>query len=262
MLGAQVPEAGANRTLLEGTILRLLAPMAHLVEGGGDLFGRTISGFETRRELLAKNRHLLEEVESLRGERIRFLGLESELERLYEAVEYTPPGAGEALLADIVYIDHTSWLQTILLYVGRGEIEANQPVVASDGLVGRVVLVAHPYAKVQLITDRAASVGAMVARTRRQGVVRGSDRGQLEMAFVPLQADVKVGDTVLSAGIDGVFPRGFPIGTVTAVEPGDELFYRIALRPAVDFGEIDQVVVLSREPIPDELEAEEFDARP
>ena len=82
------------------------------------------------------------------------------------------------------------------------------------------------------------------------------------MDFVPLQADVVVGDTVLSAGIDGVFPRGFAIGTVTAVEPGNELFHRIRLRPAVDFGEIDQVFLLEREPFPEELEREARDARP
>ncbi len=114
----------------------------------------------------------------------------------------------------------------------------------------------------QLITDRAASVGAMIERTRRQGVVRGGEGGMLEMHFVPLQEDVRIGDRVLSAGIDGVFPRGLPVGTVNLVEPGSELFHRILLRPAVDFGELDQVLVLAREPIPDEMREETSDARP
>ncbi len=262
LLGGQVPEGGTDRTLLEGSALRLAAPLTRFVDGAGDLVGRTAHGFELRRSLLEENRRLTERVESLEREKIRFLGLESELERLRQTIDYTPPGTGESILADIVYSDHTSWLQTVFLYVGQSEVDVNQPVVAGDGLVGRVVVVAHPYAKVQLITDRAASIGAMIARTRRQGVVRGSGRGTLEMNFVPLQADVAVGDTVLSAGIDGVFPRGLPIGTVTAVEPGDELFHRVVLRPAVDFGEIDQVFVLSRESIPPELASEEVDARP
>ena len=94
-------------------------------------------------------------------------------------------------------------------------------MLSPDGLVGRVFTVAGPYAKVQLITDRAAGVGGMILRTRRQGVVRGGGRGSgLELDYVPLQADVRPGDRVLTAGIDGVYPRGIPIGTVVSVEPG------------------------------------------
>ena len=261
LLGAQVP-ATADRTVLEATLLRLVAPLAHGVEGTGDVVSSFGDRLRERRRLRSENERLRSEVEELRRERIRFLGLEGELSRLREAVGYTPPGAGDFLAADIVYIDHASWLQTIFLHVGAGQVATNQAVVSGDGLVGRVVVAAEPYAKVQLITDRAASVGAMIERTRRQGVVRGSDPGLLEMDFVPLQEDVRVGDLVLSAGIDGVFPRGLPVGVVVSVEPGDELFHRIRLRPAVDFGELDQVFVLARQPIPDELKEESTDARP
>ncbi len=163
-------------------------------------------------------------------------------------------------MADIVYIDHTSWLQTLLLYVGDAEVVRNQAVVSADGLVGRVVVAPHPYAKVQLVTDRAASVGGMVERTRRQGVVRGSSPGSLDFAYVPLQADIRVGDLVVTAGIDGIYPRGLPIGTVVEVKPGDELFHEIRLTPAVDFGVLDQVYILDRMPVPEEVKKADADA--
>ena len=85
-----------------------------------------------------------------------------------------------------------------------------------------------PTPRCSSITDRAAGVGGMILRTRRQGVVRGGGRGSggLELDYVPLQADVRPGDRVLTAGIDGVYPRGIPIGTVVSVEPG-----RAALPP-------------------------------
>jgi rod shape-determining protein MreC len=124
--------------------------------------------------------------------------------------------------------------------------------------------VAGPYAKVQLVTDRNASVGAMILRTRRQGVVRGGVGGSsgLELDYVPLQADVRPGDRVLTAGIDGVYPRGIPIGTVLAVKQGGQLFHRIQLAPAVDFGTLDQVYLLEYEPAPKQLREAAPGARP
>jgi rod shape-determining protein MreC len=96
----------------------------------------------------------------------------------------------------------------------------------------------------------------MALRTRRQGVVRGSARDAgfgLELDYVPLQADVRVGDRIVTAGIDGIYPRGIPVGTVASVEPGGQLFHKIALVPAVDFGSLDQVYLLDHEPVPEPI---------
>lgn len=75
------------------------------------------------------------------------------------------------------------------------------------------------------------------------------------MDFVPLQEVVKVGDRVLTAGIDGVYPRGIPVGTVVSVRPGGELFHQIELVPAVDLGQLDQVFLLQAERVPADLES-------
>ena len=90
---------------------------------------------------------------------------------------------------------------------------------------------------------------------RRQGVVRGSgqEAGGLSFDYVPLSADVRPGDMVLTAGIDGVYPRGIPIGTVVSVEAGGQLFHKIRLAPAVDLGALDQVYLLEHAPPPQEL---------
>jgi rod shape-determining protein MreC len=102
----------------------------------------------------------------------------------------------------------------------------------------------------------------MIERTRRQGVARGAGAGVLDLDFVPLQEEVQIGDRVVTAGIDGIYPRGLPVGTVVAVEPGSELFHDIRLRPAVDFGLLDQVYVLESELVPEEAKDLSPDARP
>jgi rod shape-determining protein MreC len=167
-------------------------------------------------------------------------------------VRYGTPPPGRIRAVDVIYVDYASWLRTLVLYTGDAPARKNQPVLSPDGLVGRVLDVSGPYAKVQLITDRAAGVGGMILRTRRQGVVRGGARGSgaLELDYVPLQADVRVGDQVLTAGIDGVYPRGIPVGTVVKVEGGGQLFHKIQLAPAVDFGALDQVYLLDYEAVP------------
>ncbi len=262
LLSAQVPAAGGERTRLEAAMVAVVAPFAHLVSASAGLLGSASEGLALRGRLIAENRRLAAEVESLRRERARNFGLETDLGHLTEAMSYERPPRGALRVADIVYVDHASWLQTLLLYVGSAPIERDQPVVSGDGLVGRVVLVTGPYAKVQLVTDRAASVGAMVERTRRQGVVRGAGGGALEMDFVPLQADVREGDQVVTAGIDGIYARGVPVGTVIEVSPGNELFHRIRVRPAVDLGRLDQVWVIEREAVPEEVKEALPDARP
>ncbi len=254
---AQAP-GGSSR--LEFAVVRTVAPVSRAVSTGTDFVRGISEGARLRRTLEHENAELRSEVERLRRARVEAFGLEQELARLSVAVDYSAAPRGGLKVADIVHIDHTSWLQTLLLYVGDAEVVRNQAVVSANGLVGRIVAAPSPYAKVQLVTDREASVGSMVQRTRRQGVVRGGSPGTLELAYVPLQADVRVGDLVVTAGIDGIYPRGLPVGTVTSVTPGDELFHDIRLTPAVDFGEIDQVYVLDRVPVPDAVKQTETDA--
>ena len=160
------------------------------------------------------------------------------------------PFDGQLRLADVVYVDHSSWLQTLFLFLPGRQASESSTVTAPEGLVGRVILSEGPYSKVQLITDRASGIGAMIERTRRQGIARGAGRSGLSLEYVPLQADVQVGDRVLTSGTDGLYPRGVPIGVVAEVGPGTELFHSIRLEPAVDFGMLDQVFVAMGDALP------------
>jgi rod shape-determining protein MreC len=242
-------------TLLERLGLRFLGPAARGVASLPNSFSGFREGMRTRAGLQEENRQLRREVETLKLHLLQLTDVENEAQRLGAAVRHTTPPLGRIRAVDIVYVDHTSWLRTLVLYSGDLPARKFQPVLSADGLVGRVVTVAGPYAKVQLVTDRAASVGAMILRTRRQGVVRGSGRGSggLELDYVPLQADVRPGDFVITAGIDGIYPRGIPLGTVVSVEQGGQLFHKIQLAPAVDFGTLDQAYLLEYEPVPPEI---------
>jgi len=255
-LAIRVPGRGGHGTALESAGLRVLGPVARLVAVISEGFSGTREGFALHGRLIDENRALKREVMDLKLRLLRSGDLGGEMARLGAAVGYAAPPAGDVRAADVVYVDRSSLLRTLVLYAGPRPARMNQPVLSPEGLVGRVVVAAGPYAKVQLITDRAAAVGAMALRTRRQGVVRGSARDLgfgLELDYVPLQADVRVGDRIVTAGIDGIYPRGIPVGTVASVEPGGQLFHKIALVPAVDFGSLDQVYLLDHEPVPEPI---------
>ena len=254
LLAAQEPDRRGAGSLLEGTALRTLGPLAWVVDQVSEIFSNASRGARSRAELMAENREMRTELLELRRGALRLEGLEQENEGLARTLGFTRREQGRLRAAEVVYADSGSWLRSLILYVGGGSgVRVNQPVLTSDGLVGRVVRVAGAYAKVQLVTDRAAAVGVQLERSRRQAVLRGSTAGTLRLDFVPRQATVELDELVLTAGIDGVYPRGIPVGRVVAVEPGDEVLLHVTVRPVVDFSRLDFVYLLEGESAPPDM---------
>ena len=122
-------------------------------------------------------------------------------------------------------------------------LRADMAVLAPAGVVGRVITPTARAAKVQLLIDRNAAAGALVERSRAQGVALGTGGG-LGLNYVSGTADVRVGDTVVTSGIDGIYPKGFVIGQIESVERGQGEFGTIAVRPAVDFSSLEALLVV------------------
>ena len=118
-------------------------------------------------------------------------------------------------------------------------VTANMAVIAPTGLVGRIVTPTAHASKVQLLIDRNAAAGALVERSRAQGIVIGSGEDMLRMDFVAATADVKVGDTIVTSGVDGIYPKGFVIGKVEQVDNGNGIYKAIRVRPSVEFNRLE-----------------------
>jgi rod shape-determining protein MreC len=244
-LAVQVPDEEWRGSVLEALLLRTVGPLVRAVSGSTSAVAETVGDLKTLERVRHENQLLRQRVATLERELLRLQQIEGDARRLAGALRYARPQRGALQVADVVYADHASWLRTLIVFVGAHPVARNQPVLVPAGLVGRVVTAAPPYAKVQLITDRAAAVGAMLESSRRQGVVRGSGGGGLELAYVPKQAEVREGERVVTSGVDGVYPRGIPVGWVRAVVPGDGMFHEITLTPAVELGALDQVYLLA-----------------
>jgi rod shape-determining protein MreC len=128
------------------------------------------------------------------------------------------------------------------------QLATDMAVISPAGVVGRLVLPSRRASKVQLLIDRNAAAGALIERTRVQGVVVGIGDGMLRMQYVPGTADVKTGDLVVTSGIDGIYPKGFVIGTIDHADRGAGAYHEIVIRPAVDFARLEEVLIVRTPP--------------
>ncbi len=123
-------------------------------------------------------------------------------------------------------------------------LSSDMAVIAPAGVVGRVITPGARAARVQLVIDRNAAVGAMVERSRAQGIAEGTG-AEMRLSYVSDAADLAVGDVVVTSGIDGIYPKGFVVGRIESVERGATAFGAITLRPAVDFSSLEAVLVVT-----------------
>jgi rod shape-determining protein MreC len=154
----------------------------------------------------------------------------------------------QTLAADVIAGDATSYFRTVTINRGTNDgVRRDLAVVAPAGVVGRVVgEPSRVTARVQLIVDRTAGAGALIERSRAGGVVAG-DGQALRLEYVSPLADVAVGDVVVSSGLDGIYPKGFVIGRVSAIE-GTGGARRITVQPSVDFSSLEEVLVVNGGP--------------
>jgi len=138
------------------------------------------------------------------------------------------------------------------VYLDRGErdgIHRNMGVITPDGVVGKVIESYRDTSQVLLLTDKDSGVGAMLAGTRIQSPVGGVGEPLLAMKYVANDDTVNVGDRVVTSGMDRIFPRDLPVGTVAQINPGSP-FKQIRLKPAASLESLEEVIVLlSLQPI-------------
>jgi len=139
-----------------------------------------------------------------------------------------------------------------VIYINRGKedgVKEGMEVVNAEGLVGKVVEVYPNGAKVMLIVDKRSKVGVRVQRTRDIGILQGTGNPQVcELHYILTRADVKVGDTVVTSGLGGIFSPGIVVGYISSIEKKPNyVFQEIQVEPAVDFGKMEEVFLIKEE---------------
>jgi len=254
-LSSRTRYVGETRTMFERSVMTIFAPVPKVVNWVGSSASDMYHGYLDMRHAVQQNLELHRKVDELTTKNLTLLQSEGDLQRLRALLGYSERFAMPTKMAEAVMLDISGRFKSLIIDRGSSAgIDVDDAVVNANGLIGRVVLTTNDMSKVQLVTDSNSSVGVLIERTRRQGVLRGDGAGGAQLYDIPATgADVRPGDSVLTAGIDGIYPKGIPVGVVTKVEKGQALFMTITVKPTVDFASIEEVIVLQTRKIPGEV---------
>lgn len=250
-LVVQSRQGGLPQDRLGRWMLEAMAPLQRAVSFVAGSLSGTWHGVEAlfrARDEVAAMRGRLQELER-NATQLDELVLENA--RLRELLSFRAQQPDDYLSARVIGYDATGRARTIT--IGRGELDGvtrGAAVIAPPGVVGHVFRTSPHAARVLLISDHNSGVDALVQRTRARGIVEGREVGGIGLKFVKRTESLQVGDEVVTSGMDRIFPKGLPVGTISFVDKrGQGLFQYASIRPAVDFDRLEEVLVLRAAPV-------------
>lgn len=175
--------------------------------------------FRELKEVYRDNQNLREENKKLLSlyDKTRVLEVENKL--LSNLLNYAAPPEATYITARVIAEEGDAFSHSVIAYTGgNGNVKKGQAALSERGVIGRVDKVGQMYSKIILITDINSKIPVMVERTRVRGVLSGDNTPTPKMIFIPLDAELNVGDRIVTSGIAGVFPSGLPVGRVGSIE--------------------------------------------
>lgn len=244
LLSVQI-EDPAGTYLFRKWMLQAGAPFFKLSSGVSHGVRSAWTNYFWLRGARRENERLLEKVRQLELSNDALAQIESENARLRRLMDFKGALPVQSLGARVV--GRAPDYMASVIYIDRGSsdgVRVNAPVIGENGVLGRVAVASSRTSQVQLITDADAAVGALVERTRSQGVLSGSGDPVLELKYIGNTEQVEANDVVVTSGLDGIFPKGLPLGKVVESRKGKTIFRLVRVQPVADLTHIEEVLVL------------------
>lgn len=226
-----------------GQVVRLpLEAIASLDQGVADLW----QSYVALQGAQIENQQLKRDLEWLQGQNSQLREAAAATDRLAALLKFKEQAMPTMVAAQVIGRDATNWFQAVILNKGENDgIQKNMGVVTPAGVVGRVVKTTAASSVVLLVTDSNNAIAGLIQRTRDEGIVEGTQKGQARLKYIPLLSTVKEGDRVVTSGLVGGFPRGLAIGTITHIDKEEgALFQSAELAPDVDVSRVEEVLVI------------------
>ena len=248
-LATQVKRGGSsdpeNTRLIRVWAVGAITPVERALVWAQNGTGNLWHNYFYLRGVRAENRQLKDQIEQMRLEQVRLSEDAAQARRLQSLVAFKEQFISRTVAAQVIGSSGSDLSRTI--YIDKGEnagIKRDMAVMTADGIVGKVLVAYASVSQVLLISDQSSGVGALLEKTRLQGVLRGTANGEVVLERVMSDEQVAVGETVLTSGGDQIFPKGLPVGTVTKVGNGKDLFLNIKVKPAANLSKLEEVLVL------------------
>jgi len=216
---------------------------------------RTLSvAFADRERLTEQNQRLREDLLLANAKLNRMAAVAEQNQHLKELLDTQHSLELNVQLARVIGVDMGAYRYQLTLNVGaRDGVKPGQPVIDAHGVMGQVKEVLPTTSVVMLVTDPEHAIPVVIERSGLRTVAYGSRDGeQLTLPDIPLAADVRVGDHLLTSGLGGRFPPGFPVGEIRSVAPASTGMFLVAqAQPAADIDRSDDVLLLHDQAEPD-----------
>jgi rod shape-determining protein MreC len=195
-----------------------------------------------------ENRILLEKIHELEQEKNNHAEVQLENKRLKKILKLKTEKRNYVTTASVFARDPTNWFQTIWVNKGiKAGIEKNMVAVTPLGPVGKVRRLLQKSANITLITDVNSSVSVRLQPSRIEGILQGSGEDTCFLQYISKDVDVKIGEKVITSGLDGIYPKGLIIGHVTGARKEDEeIFQIIEVEPVQNLNSVEEVVILKK----------------
>jgi rod shape-determining protein MreC len=232
-----------------GSILvsEIVSPVQAGVDFVSDSIHATWRGYFALVSVSKERDELFRKIETLEAAQSALEEHRRENERLRSLLELTSVNALHGVVASVVGDEPSGWGKGIVVNKGSSHgVQIGMAVVHPRGVVGQVVSVSPNFSQVLLITDHASGLDAIVQESRTRGVVEGIGAGFCELKFVSKESPVRSGELLVTSGMDGVYPKGLIVGSVSrvAVETGT-LLQNIEVKVAVDFSKLEDVLIVT-----------------
>ncbi|PZR08390.1 MAG: rod shape-determining protein MreC [Archangium gephyra] len=238
---------GREPNFIDRTFLFASTPVQSLLTWSIDGVGDAVSGYVALRGSHEEALECRNALSLSQAELNSLKEMEAENQRLKAMLAYSEESVDQEVVARVIGINPSP--QFLSIRINRGEddgVRVGMPVVTPDGAVGQVVRSVGTSADVMLLTDPNSHVGGLVQRTRVRATVKGEGDGRrLGVDLVRREDDARDGDVLVTAGSDGIFPRGVRLGVLRTPErPPVGMFMHAMLEPAVDFSRVEEVLVI------------------
>lgn len=233
-------------TIFETVLMWVVSPIQNLITHTLDSAGEMVDHYLAVADVSRENQRLQKEIDKLIRQNNELREELRQRDRIGGLMEYQKERQLKSVVATVIGRDATQWARVVFINKGTQDgIKENLAVVTDSGVVGHVIQAGLNTSKVMLIVDGRSAVDTLFSHDRISGVVVGTGMEFCEMKYVPITAEVHVGDQILSSGLGGVYPKGLVVGTVISITKATQgLFQEITIAPSADFGRLEEVLVL------------------
>lgn len=244
---ASTSTKGVGGTVITGKIISAItSPVQYgitsIVRGVKTLWTSYIYLINVNRE----NALLKNNIEKLKQENNQLLEAVFLNNRLKDLLAFKQELTAATEAADVIGIEISGWIKTITINKGVSDGIKRDMIIATPlGIAGRIIDAQSTSSKALLVTDPRCAIDVIVQRTRVKGIAEGNGADRLILKYTRHEDDVRVGDILISSGLDGIFPKGMAVGEIVRVEKGEDNFFMdIEVNPSADLKKLEEVLVV------------------